>query len=428
MVTLASQNGRTARKRIAVVGGGVVGLAIALRLQNDGCSVTLFDPEQPGSQTSSGNAALIMTAQISPLSQPGLWKKVPKMLLDPQGPLVVRWQYLPGLMPWFLRFLANSRWSRYERIAEALTPMVTRSLESWRTLVGSPADTHLFRQDGLLYVFRHGANFEAGKKEAAFRRRYGIPSEIIPAEELRQMEPALAPGLSGGLLYPESGHTIEPLQLSALLLRSFLQAGGEFRREAVKQLQPQDDGSVRLMTQGGNAVADETIVSSGIWSLPLVRPFGVAPKLAAERGYHLTLTEPGVTLRRPIGAGDDKFIITPLATGVRLAGTAEFASIDAPPDWNRSDILLPLARRLVPALQNGTAQRWMGRRPSTPDSLPVIGRLRAAPNIICAFGHGHLGLTLGAVTAELISDIVAGAPALKTLEAFSPYRFQPGSR
>jgi len=170
-------------------------------------------------------------------------------------------------------------------------------------------------------------------------------------------------------------------------------------------------------------VFDHSVVSAGVWSLPLVAPLSVRPRMTAERGYHLMLPEPGVALRRPIGAGDDKFIITPLATGVRLAGTAEFASIEAEPDWRRSDILLPLAQRLVPGLQNGKAQRWMGRRPSTPDSLPIIGRVRGVPQVICAFGHGHLGLTLAAVTSEIVSDLIAGKPEPASLPAFSPYRF-----
>jgi glycine/D-amino acid oxidase-like deaminating enzyme len=412
----------SAPTKVAVIGGGVIGLATALRLQQDGCAVVLFDPEPPGSQTSSGNAALIMTAQISPLSQPGLWKKVPAMLFDPTGPLVVRWQYLPRLAPWFLQFLANSTWKTYERIAEALTPLVTRSLDAWIGLVGQAEAARLFRRDGLLYVFRKPENFEAAKKEATFRARYGIPSEIIPSEELKQMEPELAPGLAGGLLYTESAHTVEPLQVSAAVLEAFIAAGGVVRRERVERLIP-DHGKLRVVTAAGGTLFDHGVVSAGVWSLPLVAHLAVRPKMTAERGYHLMLPEPGVALRRPIGAGDDKFIITPLATGIRLAGTAEFASIDAEPDWRRSDILLPLAQRLVPGLKNGRSDRWMGRRPSTPDSMPIIGRVRGAPQVICAFGHGHLGLTLAAVTSEIVSDLIAGKPEPASLAAFSPYRF-----
>ncbi len=417
-------NGAGNVKRIAVVGAGVVGLATAVKLARNGYAVTLYDPETPGSQTSLGNAALIMTAQISPLSQPGLWKKVPQMLSDPEGPLAVRWANMPKLMPWFIRFLANSRWSRYEEIASALTPLVSRSLDSWKALAGPEESARLLRQDGLLYVFRNPANLAAGLKEIEFRRRYGVKAEHIAAEELRQMEPALAPGLAGGVLYPDSAHCVDPAELSASMLRAFLSEGGTLRRARVHKLAPDmRDGPVTVKAEDGDAVFDEVVVATGIWSPKLVEGFGVTPLLAAERGYHLMLPQPGVALKRPIGAGDDKFIVTPLDGGVRLAGTAEFATPDAKPNWRRSDFLLGLARKIVPALGGENQQRWIGSRPSTPDCLPLVGRAPRAPRIICAFGHGPLGLTLAAVTSDIVADIVVGKTPDAPIKAMRPDRF-----
>jgi glycine/D-amino acid oxidase-like deaminating enzyme len=408
-------------KHIAIVGAGVIGLAAAVRLRREGYRVTLMDPQEPGSQASFGNAGLIMTAQNGPLSSPGIWRKVPGMLLDKEGPLVLRWRNFPRLAPWFLRFVGNSRGSRFEAIADALTPLVTRSLESWQTLVGKHDGPRLFRQDGLLYVFRDRRNFLAAQKEMEFRRSYGIPGEVIPTEELRQMEPALAPGLAGGVLYPETGHCTDPAALSAALFGAYRQAGGEVRRVEVKELQPSSAG-VRVVAADGETVVDEVVVAAGIWSPKLVKPFGVRPMLAAERGYHLMLTQPEITLRRPVGAGDDKFIITPMAQGIRLAGTAEFADVDAPPDYRRSDILLGMAQRLFPELDGqASATKWMGARPSTPDALPIVGRTPKNKRIICAYGHAHLGLTLGAVTAEMVSDLVGGRA--KSFEALRPERF-----
>jgi glycine/D-amino acid oxidase-like deaminating enzyme len=409
-------------KHIAVVGAGVIGLATAVRLRREGYRVTLIDPEDPGSQTSFGNAGLIMTSQNGPLSTPGLWRKIPGMLTDKDGPLVMRWRHFPRLSPWLMRFIGNSRRSRYEAIAAVLTPLVTRSLESWQTLVGKHESSRLFRQDGLLYVYRDRRNFLAGQKELQFRQRYGIPGEVIPTEELRQMEPALTSGLAGGVLYPETGHCTDPALLSMALNSAFRQAGGEVRRAAVKELQPSSKG-VRVVTADGEMVVDEVVVAAGIWSPKLVKPFGVRPMLAAERGYHLMLTQPEITLRRPVGAGDDKFIITPMAKGIRLAGTAEFAPVNTPPDYRRSDMLLGMAQRLFPEIDGqATATKWMGARPSTPDSLPLIGRTPKNPRIICAFGHAHLGLTLGAVTAEMVSDLV-GRRRTNGIEALRPDRF-----
>lgn len=395
-------------KHIAVVGAGVVGLAIAVRLRREGYRVTLFDPAEPGSQASSGNAGLIMTAQVSPLSAPGMWRKVPGMLSGKESPLAMRLRDLPGLTPWLMRFLGNGRRGRQQTIAEALAPMTARALESWRTLVGPHEGQRIFRRDGLLYVYRHKANFRAAQKDAAFRERYGVPGQIIPSEELRQMEPALASGLAGGVLYPDSGHCTDPLVLSATLISAFRQGGGEVRRIAVERVEP-SSAAVKIITAEGEMKIDEVIVAAGMRSAKLVKPFGVRPMVAAERGYHLMLHQPGVEVRRPIGAGDDTFVITPMARGIRLAGTAEFAAPDAPPNWRRSDILLDKARHLFPEINGeATATRWMGARPSTPDSLPLVGPSPKNRRVICAFGHAHLGLTLGAVTAEIVSDIVGG--------------------
>ena len=346
------------------------------------------------------------------------------MLSDPQGPLVVRWQHLPRLTPWFARFLRNSTWKRYEEIANTLTPLVTRSLDSWVNLVGQHEAGRLFRQDGLLYVYKSRKNFRAAQKEAEFRRRHGVQSEIIPAEELRQMEPSLGPGLVGGILYPDTGHCTDPETLSAALASAFRTSGGEVHRQAVRQITAASGNMVRLVTDDGERMVDEAVVAAGIWSPPLVRPFGLKPLMAAERGYHLMLHDPQISLRRPIAAGDDHFMITPLSGGIRLAGTAEFAGLKTPPDWQRADGLLDRAKTIMPEINGeATATRWMGARPSTPDSLPIIGRVPKNPRIICAFGHSHLGLTLGAVTADLVADLIARRGHGSGIAALRPDRF-----
>ena len=413
---------------IAVVGGGVVGLAIALKLRREGYRrVILFEPGEPGAQTSSGNAALIMTAQVGPLAEPGVWMKVPQMLRDPEGPLVVNWREVPRLMPWFRRFLANSTRKRHEIIAETLAPLTARSLDAWATLVGPYETQKLLRRDGMLQVYKTPKSFRAGKKDADFRAHHGVLSEIIPAEELRQMEPALGPGLAGGLLYPDAGHCTDPHKLTTSLSIAFRTNGGEHQRKAVRQLVPASGGMVRLICDGGEEfTVDEVVVAAGVWSPPLVKPFGVKPMVAAERGYHLMLKHPKIELRRPILAEDDHFVMTPLGNegAIRLAGTSEFAGLNTPPNWRRSDLLLEKAKTIVPDIDGEeTATRWMGPRPSTPDTLPIIGRTPKAKNIICAFGHGYLGLTLGAVTAEIVADIVAHRENGANLAALSPARF-----
>lgn len=410
-------------KHIAVVGAGVIGLAIALKLRREGFRVTLFDPEEPGSQTSAGNAGLIMTAHASALCQPGLWRQMPGMLTNPASPLVVRAGHMPRLMPWFRRFLANSRRARYEAITTALAPMVTRSLDAWVALLGQHESNRLLRQDGLFYVYKDRRNFAAAQKEAAYRARFGIEAHVIRAEEMRQMEPALGDRLAGGVLYPASAHCIDPVALSAAVQSAFRTSGGEVKRLAVRSLNP-GTGGIGLVTDDGEIIMDEVVVAAGVWSGALVKPFGIKNVLAAERGYHLMLRDPGVALQRPVIAGDHKFVIAPMKDGIRLAGTAEFASIAAAPDWRRADMLLPQAQSLFPEMNGAeTASRWMGPRPSTPDTLPLIGRTLRNARVICAFGHSHLGLTLGAVTASQVADIVARRPFEIPAEACNPMRF-----
>lgn len=410
-------------KHIAVVGAGVVGLATALRLRREGYRVTLFDPADPGTQASAGNAGLIMTAHATPLSQRGMWRRVPGMLKDPLGPLVIRRGHRLKLLPWFRQFLKNSKKSQVETIGAALAPMVTHALEAWLGLLNPSEAARLLRQDGLLYVYQNRRNLYVARKEAAFRARFDIPSDIISAEGLREMEPALGKGLAGGVFYPSSAHCVDPRALCASVLSAFRTSGGEVKRTQVLSLSPSLDG-VTLVTDEGEFAHDEVVVAAGIWSASLVKPLGVKAMLAPERGYHLMLRHPGITLRRPIAAGDHKFIISPLSGGIRLAGTAEFAAVNATPDWQRADILLPLAQRLMPNLTGETtATRWMGVRPSTPDSLPLVGRISKHPRVICAFGHSHFGLTLGAVTAGQVADIIAGRDPDLPIEALDPARF-----
>jgi glycine/D-amino acid oxidase-like deaminating enzyme len=414
-------------KHIAVIGGGVVGLAIALKLRREGYRrVILFEPGEPGGETSSGNSSLIMTAQVAPLAEPGMWMHVPAMLRDPEGPLVLNWKHVPRLMPWFRRLLANSTRKRHEAIAATMAPMTARSLDAWVGLTGAYEAQKLFRQDGLLTVFRTQKGFRGAKKDAVFRARHGVESEIIPPEELRQMEPSLGPNLAGGILFPESGHCTDPKKLCTALSIAFRTTGGEHQRTAVRKLVPRS-GSVTLICDGGEEfTVDEVVVAAGVWSPPLVKPFGVRPMVAADRGYHVMLKHPKIAIRRPLINGDDHFAITPLGDdgAIRLAGTSEFAGIDTPPDWRRADLLLRQAKTILPEIDGEeTATRWMGRRPSTPDSLPIIGRTPKAKNIICAFGHGFLGLTLAAVTAEIVADVVAPREAGAGIAALSPTRF-----
>lgn len=411
-------------RHIAIIGAGVIGLAIAVRLRREGFRITLIDPNEPGSQTSSGNAALIMTAKATPHSEPGLWHKLPVMMRDQNRAFVIRPRAWPKLTPWFMRFMKNTSPKRYQELSEALAPMVTQALDAWASLLSPSDSARYLRKEGLLHIYRQRKNLNWGKKEAAVREKLGIPSEFIPGPELPNIEPELDSGLLGGILYPESGHTTDPAALSAALSIAYRTSGGEVRRTSVRALRDGEGGSVRVVMDDAEMDVDDAIVAAGIWSAPMVKPFGIKPMLAAERGYNLMLTNPSVDLQRPIMDGDHYFIMTSLEKGLRLAGTSEFAGVDSPPNWDRSDILLPLAQQILPNINaESPATRWMGPRPSTPDSLPLVGRIQQNPRIICAFGHGMLGLTLAPITAGQVADIISDREPEVSIEALNPNRF-----
>ena len=414
---------RTKAERVAVIGAGVVGLATALTLRRRGDDVCLFDPEPPGSMTSFGNAALIATSFVVPLAMPGFWKQIPEMLLDPLGPLAFRWRHLPSMLPWFLRILAASTPRETDRIARTLVALVGRSIESWQSLLGPQASARLLQREGVLQVFRDPKKLAAMETEVALQRRHGVRVERIAAAELPQLEPALARGLLDALFYPDVAHCIDPATLSAELAAAFAREGGMIRRERVRGLGLDSDGRPQTDSEAGAQRFDRIVITAGVWSKELVEPLGTRIALESERGYHLMLPHPGVRLRRPVRAGDHRFVMTPLAGGLRLAGTAEFAGLNAPPNWRRADLFLEPARALLPGRDGEDAVRWTGHRPSTPDSLPIIGPLANHPRIICAFGHGHLGLTLGAVTAEIVAAMTAGTKIPVDAVPLRPDRF-----
>ena len=411
-------------KHVAVVGAGVVGLAIALRLRRDGYRVTLYDPNEPGSQTSAGNAAIIMTAQATPSADPALLRKLPALLRRKDGPLAVRMGHLPKMLPWLWLFFKQNSRSHRNQTAETLAPLALNSFRLWMDLAGPLDAPRHFRQSGMLQVYKTPKAFRAAQREAELRGEYDVPYEVVHAEEMRQLEPELRDGLAGAILYTDVAHCWDPRKLSDMISGHFRTSGGEVRRLHVRQLKPVDRNTISVVTEEGNDSYDEVVLAAGISSPALLKPLGVKPKIASERGYHLNLQEPGISINRPVIAGEGRFAITPLENAIRIAGTSEFAHPEAIPDWDRSDRLFDQAQELLPALDgDGNASRWCATRDSTPDGLPCVGRLKKHRNILCAFGHGHMGLTLAATTAEFIADLISKREPFLDIKPLSPDRF-----
>ena len=410
---------------VTVIGAGVVGVATALTLQLDGHRVTLVDPREPGSVTSFGNAGGIVTSGITPVATPGLWKRVPSMLLDPMSPLALRWRYLPKLMPWLARFLAAGTRANASRIAAEMAPLTTRAFAAHQKLARESGGGGLLKPVGWLEIHRD----EAALAEAAFELEMmdaaGIGYEVLDANQLHQLEPGLSRDYACAVFHPDSGFVSTPFALTQSYLRAFVANGGRLLQEEARRFEMGADGPTRLVTDRGMHDIDQVVIAAGAWSKRLAADLAAPVPLETERGYHLNLAWNGSRpiLRRPTVVADLGFVLCPMADGLRLTAGVELAGLDAPPDFSRIRRLLPLARAVLPGLSGEVEREWMGYRPSLPDSKPVIGRSQRFANAWFAFGHGHMGLTLSAVTGRLIADAMAGRPERVPLAPFRAERF-----
>jgi D-amino-acid dehydrogenase len=410
-------------RRAVVIGAGAVGIATGLSLQREGWQVTVVDPEAPGEKASGGNAGLFALAHVTPVAMPGTLAQVPRMLVDPDSPLLIRWRYLPQLFPWLARFVRASTPARVEAISRALADLLKGALEAYGPLVQAAGATDLIRRQGYLVAMASEEGLRAGQTDLDLKRRLGVRFEILRDGEIRQLVPALAKEIKTGVFYPDVGHTVDPKQLVKALAEDLARGGATLQRARARGFEFSDTGVRAVVTDAGPIDADLVVVAAGAWSRPLAQALGSTVPLDTERGYHVVLPDPGIEPRMPVVSSELRFCATPMAMGLRLAGTVEFAGLDAPPDPTRHQVMLKHARRLYPDLNTEGASYWMGHRPSMPDSLPVIGRAPRQANAYLAFGHGHIGLTTAAITGRAIADQVAGRAPPFDLDPFRADRF-----
>jgi D-amino-acid dehydrogenase len=412
----------SAPRHIVVIGAGIVGACSAVKLRQDGHRVTLIDSVEPGRSTSFGNAGGIAVSGVVPLSLPDTIWKVPGWLADPEGPLAIRPAYLPKLIPWLARmWWAGASRKRVERQADALAALLRPTYEDYEPLWRDAGLTDLVRRDGCLALYESRADFEADAYAWTLRRDRGIETEIVDRHELRQMEPDLAPIFELGVLLPQWSRVLDPFKMVDGIAGLFRRLGGEIRQARVLGAELGPDGVRGLATDAGPIACDAAVVAAGAWSHEIARWFGSSVPLETERGYHATLPRPGPSPRRTLSLGG--WVMTPMAMGLRLAGTVELAGLDASPNWRRAEVLVERAKRILPGLDAADASHWMGHRPSLPDSLPVISASPTVKNVFYAFGASHLGLTEGATTGRLIADLAAGRLSSIDLTPFRIDRF-----
>ena len=414
-------------RRVGVIGAGIVGVCAASWLQRDGHSVFLIDPGTPGEGASFGNAGCFNGSSVTPVAMPGVIRNVPRWLMDPLGPLSLRWSYLPAILPYLIRFVRSATPDKVRAQAKALRPLIGPTVPLIRELARGAGAEELVEQRGHLYVYRSAEALRKDSFAWALRRENGVVVDEFDADELRQLEPVLSREYVRGLLVRENGHTSNPLGLVTRLVEAFRRQGGEVVRGIAIGFRLDGRRLTAIRTDSGDLPADAAIVCAGAHSKPLAASLGDRIPLETERGYHLMVRDPEVMPRIPTADADGKFVATPMQLGLRFAGTVELAGLVAPPDWRRARILLEQGRRMLPGLASEYPDEritmWMGHRPSLPDSLPVLGPSRASPDVIYAFGHGHVGMTAAPMTGRVVADLVVGRPAPIDIAPFAPGRF-----
>lgn len=408
---------------MVVVGGGIVGLSIAITLQAEGVSVTLLDQATVGSGASHGNAGHIATEQVFPVAEPSVLKHLPSMLFDPLGPLRLDWRYLPQLMPWSIQLLMNMRAKPFANIHQQLRLLNSVALQAWQQFSDKWNLNSLVKIQGSLLVAEKSATCEKLKKHGDYLNSIGVTNRWVSKYELHEREPALAENQLGGIFYPETGHIVDLDAMMKKLSEQFITMGGHILEHTkVLHLQQQSNGMIQLDCEGKTIITHKVVVACGAFSKPLVKELsGISVPLETERGYHLMLPKEVGRLSIPISSADRRFIMTPMNEGLRLAGTVEYGGLKLPANMKRAQNFIPLANPMLKeTLDTSFKQEWMGFRPTIADSLPVIDR---QDNCYYAFGHQHLGLTHAAITAELIKAMYFEQPTQIDCQGYALNRF-----
>lgn len=414
---------------VVVIGGGLVGTCTAAYLQRAGFEVMLLDRASARQAASHGNAGCINGSSIVPVAMPGVLRSVPKWLLDPAGPLALRWRYLPRLAPWLMRFIRSSAPDKVEAQTRALRALLRPALEAYEPLLRDAGADDLVHRRGHLIVYTSHEGMRGDDAAMALRERNGVAIETLSAGDLRALAPALSERFVAGRRIGETGHVADPSVLLARLTAHIVERGGRVLDDDVLSIETSAAGAHAVRTRLGSYRAHAVVVAAGAWSGPLARGLGDRVLLDTERGYHVDI-EGADAVPMPILWSEAKIFVTPMQRWLRAAGTVELAGLDAPPDWARATAMLRRVKEMLPALgvelDRGEGQRvsrWLGFRPSTPDSLPVIGRSPRCANVYYAFGHGHVGLTAAASTGRIVADLVAGRAPTIDLAPFSIARF-----
>ena len=410
-------------KTIAIIGAGIVGVSTAIWLQRDGHKVIVIDKVGPAAGTSYGNGGVLASCSCVPVTGPGLIKKAPKMALDPNQPLFVKWGYMPRLLPWLWKYLGHANAAETKRIASAVVNIVGDSLADHQALATGTGAEGWIKPSDYLFIYNDRAHFMGDAFGWGIRKDHGFEWEELEGQAFRDYDPVFAPDLGMAIKLGNHGRIADPGQYVKDLAKHVEVKGGRFVTASVDDV-VLENGAVTGVKAGGETIAcDACVIATGVWSGPLAKKLGVNVPLESERGYHLELWEPSFMPKSPVMVASGKFVATPMEGRLRLAGVVEFGGLDAGPSKAPIELLKRNAKAAFPGLTWSREEEWMGHRPAPADSIPVIGEVPAAKGVFMGFGHHHIGLTGGPKTGRLLAQMIADKKPNIDVGVYSPARY-----
>jgi D-amino-acid dehydrogenase len=411
---------------VVVVGAGLPGTAIARELAARGEKVTLVDRQEPGHGTSFGNMASIAVNGFDAASRPSTWKKLPFWMMNPQAPVTADPVYAVKMIPWFLRFLAAGRPKRIREIEDAGASLATRSLGDIRNLLAQLNALELISEATCLQLYETEKAFQDGQDNLDLMQRYGLRYEVLTGAALREREPLLNPAILKAVLLPDNHFITDPLGYVTRMALDMQARGGEVLRGDLARIERDNRGVIAVVLKDGRRIeTGRVVVAAGMETSDIARSMDEPIPLETERGYHTQIMAPGGggALRYSLIWPERAFMVTPTAGGIRVGGSVEMAGLTRAPNWRRARILVAHAKFAVPSLKVDNTSEWMGHRPATPDTIPILSASAKTKGLFYATGHGHLGLTYSATTGIVMADLVQGRTPAVDLKPFRIDRF-----
>ncbi|MEL6167806.1 MAG: FAD-dependent oxidoreductase [Pseudomonadota bacterium] len=410
-------------ERVVIAGAGIVGVSTGIWLRRfSEAEVTIIDRLPPGEGTSHGNAGVLAACSVAPVTAPGLVGKAPRMLMNADFPLFMRWGYFPKLFPWLLRYLSNANDTDTRRIASGLTTVVADTVDQHKALVAETDAADWVRESDYSFAYADRTAFDADAYTWALRKEAGFAPVIREGAAIRDYEPALSDDIGLLATMTDHGFIRDPGGYVKALASVFEGLGGQVLQAEIKDFETEHDKVCAALTSQGRVACDRVVLATGVWSKPLMQKLGLTIPIETERGYHIVFEGAEGGPNHPVMVASGKFVATPMAAGLRCAGVVEFGGLKAEPNPNALGLLRKHTKAAFPNLTSTSEIEWLGHRPAPSDSLPLIGQVRSS-GIYTAFGHHHIGLTGGPKTGRIVASLVAAQPINTDLTAFSPMRF-----